>query len=179
MRIAADTGGTFTDVVFEDDEGKLTLSKASTTPADPISGVLDAIAVAAEEQSMQLEDFLGNIKTFIHGTTHALNAVITGNTARTALITTQGHGDMLVYREGGRREPFNQTVSYPEPYIPRSLSFEVEERIASDGSVVLPLNEESVVTIIQQLKELQSMSSVLESFWNSTFPACRLPCLHS
>jgi len=155
MRIAADTGGTFTDVVFEDDQGQLTLSKASTTPADPISGVLDAVAVAADEQSMPLKEFLGKIKTFIHGTTHALNAVVTGNTARTALITTRGHGDILVYREGGRREPFNQTVHYPEPYIPRSLSFEVEERIASDGNVVLPLNEESVLTVIDQLRELE------------------------
>ncbi len=154
MRIAADTGGTFTDVVFEDDQGQLTLSKASTTPADPIGGVLDAVALAAAEQSMPLKEFLGQIKTFIHGTTHALNAVITGNIAKTALRTTQGHGDMLVYREGGRREPFNQTVIYPEPYIPRSLSFEVEERIASDGSVVQPLDEASVVEVIEQLREL-------------------------
>jgi len=166
MRIAADTGGTFTDVVFEDDQGQLTLSKASTTPADPISGVLDAVAVAAQEQSMPLKQFLGKIKTFIHGTTHALNAVITGNTAKTAFITTQGHGDILVYREGGRREPFNQTVSYPEPYIPRSLSFEVEERIASDGSVVLPLNEESVLTIIDQLKELEVEAVAVCLLWS-------------
>jgi len=166
MRIAADTGGTFTDVVFEDDQGQLTLSKASTTPADPISGVLDAVAVAAEEQSVPLEEFLSKIDTFIHGTTHALNAVITGNTAKTALITTQGHGDLMVYREGGRREPFNQTVSYPEPYIPRSLSFEVEERIASDGSVVLPLNEASVLTVIEQLKDLEVEAVAVCLLWS-------------
>jgi len=166
MRIAADTGGTFTDVVFEDDQGQLTLSKASTTPADPISGVLDAVAVAAEEQNMPLKAFLGNIKTFIHGTTHALNAVITGNTAKTALITTLGHGDILVYREGGRREPFNQTVTYPEPYIPRSLSFEAEERIASDGSVVVPLNEDSVLTIIDQLRELEVEAVAVCLLWS-------------
>ena len=166
MRIAADTGGTFTDVVFEDDQGQLTLSKASTTPADPISGVLDAVAVAAEEQSVPLEEFLGKIDTFIHGTTHALNAVITGNTAKTALITTQGHGDLMVYREGGRREPFNQTVSYPEPYIPRSLSFEVEERIAPDGSVVLPLNEDSVLAVIEQLKDLEVEAVAVCLLWS-------------
>ncbi len=166
MRIAADTGGTFTDVVFEDDQGQLTLSKASTTPADPISGVLDAVAVAAQEQSVPLREFLGKIKTFIHGTTHALNAVITGNTARTAFITTEGHGDILVYREGGRREPFNQTVNYPEPYIPRSLSFEVEERIAADGSVVLPLNEASVLTIIDQLRELEVEAVAVCLLWS-------------
>ncbi len=166
MRIAADTGGTFTDVVFEDDQGKLTLSKASTTPADPISGVLDAVAVAAEEQGMPLEEFLGKISTFIHGTTHALNAVVTGNTAKTALITTQGHGDILVYREGGRREPFNQTVNYPDPYIPRCLSFEVEERISHDGSVVTALNESSVLNVIQQLKDLQVEAVAVCLLWS-------------
>tara|TARA_B110000503_G_scaffold133727_2_gene211698 strand:- start:4384 stop:6450 length:2067 start_codon:yes stop_codon:yes gene_type:complete len=166
MRIAADTGGTFTDVVFEDDQGQLTLSKASTTPADPISGVLDAVAVAADEQSVPLEEFLANIKTFIHGTTHALNAVVTGNTAKTAFITTQGHGDILVYREGGRREPFNQNVSYPKPYIPRSLSFEVEERIGSDGSVVVPLDEASVMTVIGQLRELKVEAVAVCLLWS-------------
>jgi len=166
MRIAADTGGTFTDVVFEDDQGQLTLSKASTTPADPISGVLDAVAVAAQEQSMPLGQFLGKIKTFIHGTTHALNAVITGNTAKTALITTRGHGDMLVYREGGRREPFNQTVNYPEPYIPRSLSFEVDERIAANGSVVQSLDETSVLTVIDQLRELEVEAVAVCLLWS-------------
>lgn len=166
MRIAADTGGTFTDLVFEDEHGNLTLSKASTTPADPITGVLDAVAVAAEQQSLSVGEFLGDVKTFIHGTTHALNAVVTGRTAKTALITTQGHGDVLVYREGGRKEPFNQTVTYPSPYVPRSLSFEVEERIAYDGSVVEALNEQSVLTVIEQLRELEVEAVAVCLLWS-------------
>ena len=170
MRIAADTGGTFTDLVFEDELGRLTLSKSSSTPSDPIAGVLDAVAVAAQKQSQSIREFLGRIDTFIHGTTHALNAVVTGKTARTALITTQGHGDILVYREGGRREPFNQTVTYPKPYIPRSLSFEVEERVAYDGSVVVPLNENSVMAVIEQLRELKVEAVAVCLLWSPVEP---------
>lgn len=170
VRIAADTGGTFTDLVYEDGDGELSLCKASTTPADPISGVLDAIAVAAQEKQQSLAYFLAGIETFIHGTTHALNAVVTGATARTALITTRGHGDVLVYREGGRREPFNHADAYPKPYIPRSLSFEVDERIAYDGSVVQPLDEESVLEVIEQLRRLEVEAVAVCLLWSPIEP---------
>ena len=166
MRVAADTGGTFTDLVLEGRDGRLWLSKASTTPADPIDGVLDAVRVAAEQQKMTPEKLLAQADTFIHGTTHALNAVITGNTAKTAFITTAGHGDILVYREGGRREPFNHAASYPEPYVPRSLSFEIEERIGHDGAVVEALSEQSVLTVIEQLRDLKVEAVAVCLLWS-------------
>ncbi len=103
MRFAVDTGGTFTDLVLEDDEGECHLFKARTTPSDPIKGVIDSLALAAESFGEPLDVLLGRGETFIHGTTHALNALITGRTARTAFLTTRGHGDMLVLREGGGR----------------------------------------------------------------------------
>lgn len=120
MRFACDTGGTFTDLIVEDDDGALSMYKASTTPADPVKGVLDALALAAEDREMPLADMLARGDMLIHGTTHAINAIITGNTARTAFLTTTGHPDVLVLREGGRIEPFNFVAAYPEPYIPRA-----------------------------------------------------------
>ena len=128
MRFAVDTGGTFTDLLVEDDAGALHMFKASTTPADPIRGVMDALLVAADSMGRSLADLLAASDTFIYGTTHAINAIITGNTARTAFLTTEGHPDVLVLREGGRAEPFNFTVPFPDPYIPRSLTWEVPER---------------------------------------------------
>ncbi|MEK9662232.1 MAG: hydantoinase/oxoprolinase family protein, partial [Alphaproteobacteria bacterium] len=99
-----------------------------------------------------LAGLLGRGDMLIHGTTHAINAIITGNTAKTAFLTTAGHPDILVLREGGRIEPFNFTVPYPEPYVPRALTFEVPERIDSAGGVHTPLDEAAVLTVIEKLK---------------------------
>ena len=123
MRLACDVGGTFTDLLVEDG-GRLRMYKASTTVADPVTGVLNALALAAADAGEAADAFLGRASTFIHGTTRAINAILTGAVARTALLTTAGHRDILVIREGGRIEPFNFTVPYPEPYVPRALTFE-------------------------------------------------------
>jgi N-methylhydantoinase A len=151
MRLACDTGGTFTDLVVEDGD-EIRLFKASTTPDDPVRGVLDALTLAAAHDRQDLGDFLARAHMFIHGTTRAINAILTGNTAKTAFLTTQGHPDVLVIREGGRIEPFNFTVPYPEPYVPRRLTFEVPERIDAAGRVVQPLDEAAVLAVIETLK---------------------------
>ena len=122
MRFAVDTGGTFTDLIVDDGAGSLTMFKASTTPDDPIRGVLDVLQKAADGLGLPRQELLSRGTHFIHGTTHAINAIITGRTARTAFLTTQGHPDVLVLREGGRTEPFNFDVPYPTPVIPRSLT---------------------------------------------------------
>lgn len=151
MRFATDTGGTFTDLVVEDDDGRITMYKSSTVPSDPVEGVLGALTLAAAARGLDLKALLAQGTTFIHGTTHAINAIITGRTARTALLVTEGHRDILVFREGGRSEPFHH-VPYPKPYVPRALTFEVPERIIYDGSVQTPLNEAAVLRVIDQLR---------------------------
>jgi N-methylhydantoinase A len=154
MRLACDTGGTFTDLVVEDDD-EIRLFKASTTPDDPVRGVLDALALAAAHYGEERSAFLSRASMFVHGTTRAINAILTGNTAKTAFLTTQGHPDILVMREGGRIEPFNFTVPYPEPYVPRRLTFEVPERIDATGRVMQPLDEAAVLAVIERLKALK------------------------
>ena len=148
MRFACDTGGTFTDLTIEDENGDLHMYKSPTTPDDPIRGVIDTMQKAATEFGLNLSELMAKGETFIHGTTHAINAIITGNTAKTAFITTAGHPDILFLREGGRSEPFNHTVPYPDPYISRSLTFEAPGRINYAGKIVIPLDEEAVVGII-------------------------------
>ena len=144
MRLACDTGGTFTDLVVEAD-GELA----------HVQGVDDARTTRSRACSTRSRwrptttawrsaDFLAPGETFIHGTTRAINAILTGKTARTAFLTTEGHPDILVFREGGRIEPFDFTVPYPEPYVPRALTFEIPERIGADGEVVTPLDEAAV-----------------------------------
>lgn len=152
MRFAVDTGGTFTDLIVEDDDDGLHMFKASTTPDDPIRGVIDSLQVAADDFGISLAELLGKADLFIHGTTHAINAIVTGNTAKTAFLTTEGHRDILVFREGGRMEPFNFTVPYPQPYIPRALSYELPGRILANATEMTPLDEARVIEVLADLK---------------------------
>ena len=174
MRFAVDTGGTFTDLVVESDDGGLRMYKAPTTPSDPVAGVLETLARAADDLGESREALLGRGEMLIHGTTHAINAIVTGNTARTAFLTTEGHPDVLVFREGGRTEPFNFTVPYPEPYVPRSVTYEVSERVAYDGTVTEPLDENGVIEIVEELKgqDIEAVGVCL--LWSIVNPAHEL-----
>lgn len=174
MRLATDTGGTFTDLIVEHDGGAIELYKAATTPRDPVRGVLDALELAAHHHRRTLRAFLGDSDTFIHGTTHALNAIVTGETARTALFVTQGHRDILTLREGGRSQPFNHTDPYPAPYVPRALTFGIPERVLYDGSVRTALDEAAVIRAIGELKDREVGAVAICLLWSIVNPAHEL-----
>jgi len=171
MRFAVDTGGTFTDLLVEHDDGRLNMFKAATTPDDPIRGVIDSLQVAADQLGQPLDDLLGQGSHFIHGTTRAINAIITGATAKTAFLTTEGHPDILVLREGGRSDVFNFTVPYPEPYVPRSLTFEVAERVNAGGGVITPLDEDNVIASIDRMKAQGVEAVAVCLLWSIVNPA--------
>jgi N-methylhydantoinase A len=174
MRFAVDTGGTFTDLVIEDSLGELSLFKSSTVPADPVQGILDVFAVAAAERGTSRSELLRSASVLIHGTTRALNAILTSATARTAFLTTEGHPDILLLREGGRSDVFDLRHPYPEPYIPRSLTFEVPERVDASGRVVRPLDEGAVADLAQRLeaKDVEAVAVCL--LWSIANPTHEL-----
>jgi N-methylhydantoinase A len=174
LRFAVDTGGTFTDLMVATEEGVLSMYKASTTPSDPVAGVIDSLRIAAEAVGEDLNVFLGRGEILVHGTTHAINAIVTGSTARTAFLTTQGHPDTLVFREGGRIEPFNFTVPYTEPYIPRALTYEVPERIAVSGAVKTPLDKDAVVAILAKVKAARVEAIGVSFLWSIVNPVHEL-----
>jgi N-methylhydantoinase A len=174
VRLACDTGGTFTDLMVEGDDGTLRMFKAPTTPKDPVQGLIDAATLAAQDMKLSLADFLGRCDLLIHGTTHAINAIITGRTARTAFLTTAGHPDVLVLREGGRQEPFNFLVPYPDPYIPRSMTFEIPERVISTGKVVTPLDEAAALKALEQVKASGAEAIAVCFLWAVVNPAHEL-----
>jgi N-methylhydantoinase A len=171
MRVSADVGGTFTDLVAETAAGQFRLFKTPTTPEDPAIGVFDALTLAATGYGSSLKQFLAGIDMLIHATTLATNAVLANRTARTALLTTAGHPDILLFREGGRREPFNNKVPFPAPYVPRSLTFEVPERVDSAGKVVVPLDESAVREIIARLRERKVEAVGVSLLWSMLAPA--------
>ena len=173
MRLSIDIGGTFTDLVVDRDE-RLSLFKAPTTHPDPAPGILAALSLAANAFHVDLRAFLGEAEMLFHSTTRAINAVITGRTARTALIVSEGHPDILLIREGGRTDPFNYQIPYPEPYIPRSLTFEAPGRVWSDGRELAPLDEAKVIAAIERMRGLQVEAVAVSLLWSIVQPAHEL-----
>ncbi|MFM2478657.1 hydantoinase/oxoprolinase family protein [Celerinatantimonas sp. MCCC 1A17872] len=152
--LSVDTGGTFTDLILADKSRIIGLYKSSSTPHDLFEGIAASIELAANENGMTLRELLTKTQGFVYSTTRSTNAVLEGKVAKTALITTRGFRDVLLYREGGKADPYNLSTPYPAPYIPRRLSFEVTERILSDGNVAVELDEHSVRQVLERIREL-------------------------
>jgi N-methylhydantoinase A len=170
MRCAIDTGGTFTDLAIEH-EGEVRIFKCSTTPANPITGILEVLELAAEGLGMARAELLGAIAMLIHGTTRATNAVLTGGTAKTALITTLGHCDVLLLREGGRSRSFDWSQEYTDPYIPRALTFEAPERIDAQGRVLRELDEPAVLESLAAMSKLEVEAVAVCLLWSIVNPS--------
>ena len=158
MRVATDIGGTFTDLVAVDDQGKTILTKSHTTPPNFEEGVIKVIqksGVCPQE-----------IKDFIHGTTTIINALTERKGAKTALITTKGFRDVLEIARCNRPDLFNMVFAKPRPFIPRYLRKEVEERVSFDGKVVTPLNEEDIKAAIEYFKK-EKVEAIAVCYINS------------
>ncbi len=170
MRISIDVGGTFTDLVADFGAGELHMFKAPTTYPDPLGGILGAVERAATSEGMTVADLLGRTEVLFHSTTRAINAVVTGRTARTAFLSSRGHPDILVIREGGRTDPFNWRVPYPDPYVPRALTFEVPGRIWADGRIVEPFDEAAVVDLCRRMADAGVEAVAVCLLWSIVNP---------
>ena len=166
FRISVDTGGTFTDVVLADARGIRAIGKALTTPQRIFDGMRAAIEVAAEEVGLTGAELLKRAEMLIYGTTRATNAVVTKNTAKTAFLTTRGFRDILVLKEGGKYDPHDYSYDYPPPYIPRRYTFEIDERIDSQGQVVRELDRAQARSVIDTLKQRQFEAVAVCLMWS-------------
>jgi N-methylhydantoinase A len=148
LRIAADVGGTFTDVaVFDEITGRIRLGKSLTTPKKLVQGMQDGVTRAGES--------FDKANLFLHGTTVAINTLLERNGAKTALITTQGFRDIYEIGRINRPEAYNLFFKKHKPLIDRYLRFEVSERLTSEGSVLRPLKTEELELIAQELERHQ------------------------
>lgn len=171
IRVCVDVGGTFTDVVVVDEEGKFDIQKAPTTPDNYSEGILNALELAAQSRGESSAEFLEKCSTFIsgvmtHGSTLTTNAMIEGKVAKTGLICTRGFRDVLLFREGYKENPFDFQVDYPEPYIPRYLTIPVVERINSEGEIDTPLNEDEVRQAVSQFKKWGVEAIAVSLIWS-------------
>jgi len=174
ISIAADVGGTFTDFVAREAGGSVHLSKSSTTPGKIADGIFNGLAAIAARRGQSLEQLLAGCDDLAIGTTVGTNAILEGKAAKTGLICTQGFRDTLLIREGGKPDSYNIYLDYPEPYIPRYLTFGVAERVNAEGGVETPLDEAAVHAAIAQMKEWGVQAVAVALIWSIANPAHEL-----
>lgn len=145
-RLGVDAGGTFTDFILADQTGNVRLFKAPSTPDDGTRAIADGLGQISEALNQPVASILANTELCVHGTTVALNALIQHKGVKTGLICTAGHEDSIEIRLGHKEEGHRYDGQYPpaKMLVERALRRPIRERILSDGSVRVPLNEDDV-----------------------------------
>ena len=166
LRLGVDIGGTFTDLALVDeDSGRQTTFKVSSTPSDYSAAVVDAIKALSTDHGIAPSSL-----TFLsHATTVVTNAILESKGARAALITTDGFRDVLEIRRQSRAKLYDIFQPPPQVIIPRHLRLEVSERVDAYGEVYKPLDESELAPIVAFLKahEVKAIAvSLLFSFLN-------------
>jgi N-methylhydantoinase A len=161
VRLGVDIGGTFTDVALEVGDKRYT-AKGLTTTRAPEEGVLSILRTVIGEAGIEP----GAVQLIIHGTTLATNALIERKGAKTALLTTEGFRDVIEIRHENRFEQYDVNIDLPPPLVPRRLRLPVRERIDAQGSVLVPLDLDSVNRAIDTLLE-QNIEAVAVGFLHS------------
>jgi N-methylhydantoinase A len=147
VRLAADIGGTFTDIaVFDDKSGRLTFGKALSTPDRLVNGISNGVSKAASNYA--------SANLFLHGSTVAINTMLERTGAKTALVTTDGFRDVYEIGRINRPDAYNLYFQKHKPLIERALCFEVKERVRADGEVVIPLDEEGLEALGDKFEKL-------------------------
>ena len=157
-RVAVDIGGTFTDVVLETD-GRHVSTKVLTTHAEPAAGALHGLCEVLERAGRTPAD----VGVVLHGTTLATNAIIERRGARTALVTTEGHRDVLEMAFENRFEQYDVNIDRPLPLVPRPWRLTVAERMNAAGEALVPLAAEAVQALVPTLRE-EGVESIAVGF---------------
>lgn len=146
-RLAADIGGTFTDVAaFDQSTGQLLLGKALSTP----SRLVDGISHGVEKARTRFE----HAQLFLHGSTIAINTMLERTGARTALLITEGFRDIYEIGRINRPDSYNLFFRKHVPLVERALRFEVRERITATGELLVALDEAQVHALCDRLEAL-------------------------
>jgi len=146
-RLAADIGGTFTDVAaFDEKTGTLLLGKSLSTP----SRLVDGIANGVEKAGTRFAD----ASIFLHGATIAINTMLERTGAKTALLITEGFRDIYEIGRINRPDAYNLFFRKHQPLVDRSMRFEIPERLTVEGTVYRPLDESAVYELCRRLKSM-------------------------
>ena len=147
IRIGADVGGTFTDIVIEVADGSYSSTKVLTTHDAPEVGILDGIGRIAAQENIDLRD----VTQIIHGTTLATNALIERRGAKTALVTTDGFRDVIETRTESRFEQYDLNIVLPTPLIQRADRHVISERLNARGEILVPFDENGARSLVEHI----------------------------
>jgi N-methylhydantoinase A len=171
--VGVDIGGTFTDCVVADDQGRMTFGKASSTPPEFAVGVVDAVKDAARNVGVGLDALLGATRLFYHACTIGDNTLITRSGAATGLIATKGFGDAMLMMRGGitaglpdAEANHSSALTKPEPFVPKRLIAEVDERIDFEGEVLVSLKPEDVSAAVRKVVDRGAESVAVALLWS-------------
>ena len=171
LRIAADVGGTFTDVAaFDPATGKLVLGKSLSTPDALVNGIEAGIGKAGCE--------IAESSLFLHGSTVAINTILERTGAKSALLITKGFRDIYEIGRVNRPDSYNLYFTKHQPLIPRIHRYEVDERVLASGEVLKPLEMSEIAAIAEELrrKKIEAVAILfLHSYRN---PAHELQAKH-
>jgi N-methylhydantoinase A len=164
---AIDVGGTFTDCLIMDEEGEVRQFKVPSTPPDYASGLIASLEKAARFYALSTAEFMGQLELILHGTTVASNAILTGDGARTGMITTKGFRDICEIRRGMRLSSmYNLFIPPYQPLVPRYRRLGVAERTLHTGKIMTPLSKEDVKKAAKSLQK-QGVQSIAVCFLHS------------
>ncbi len=150
--IGIDIGGTYTDLVAIDDNGKTVFAKSPSTPSDQSVGVMAGLDELARRLQLTRAKMLAATDRIVHGTTVATNALLERKGAKVALLTTEGHRDVIEMREGLKGDRYDLRSPPPEPLVPRERRFGVRERLKASGDVATPLDDRSLGDAIAAIR---------------------------
>jgi N-methylhydantoinase A len=150
--IGIDVGGTYTDLVAIDADGNTLFAKSPSTPADQSVGVMAGLEELARRLNLSRTEMLGRTDRVVHGTTVATNALLERKGAKVALLTTEGHRDVIEMREGLKDNRYDLRSPPPLPLVPRELRFGVRERLKANGEVAIALDDRSLDEAIAAIR---------------------------
>jgi N-methylhydantoinase A len=160
LRVAVDIGGTFTDLILNEDDHLVATAKVLTTYPDPSEGVATGLKELLSGWSGT------SVGEVIHGTTLVSNALVERRGSRIALLTTKGFRDVLTTGKEQRYDMYDLFIQMPEPLVPRHRRYGVDERVLADGTVDSPIHLDDVSAIIPTLRKAE-VEAVAVSFLHS------------
>src|SRR6476659_3560091 len=164
--IGVDVGGTYTDLLATDETGRTIFAKSPSTPADQSIGVMAGLEELALRLNVTRAKMLASTDRLVHGTTVATNALLERKGAKVALLTTEGHRDVIEMREGLKPDRYDLRSPPPEPLVPRERRFGVKERLRANGEVLIPLDAKSLDDAIAGIRQ-SGATSVAVCFLHS------------
>jgi N-methylhydantoinase A len=160
-RFGVDVGGTFTDLIYYDDEtGEVFVGKGATSPAAPDEGIAKVVADTVPDESLRAAAY------FLHGTTVGINALLERKGAVVGMLTTAGFRDVLEIRRGDREAFMDHLWTAAAPLVPRRLRIPVVERMRADGTIETPLETDGIREAVDVFAR-EGVESVAVMFINS------------